>query len=379
MLTSDRSNSLGNTGNELSPELALGQDGGSSWTRFWFTPADPSGLHWLRLLTGLLLVYWLLPLSGDVDGLFGANGWFSRDAFKETRNLRRTEDDPGVALTTWSLLFSCGDNSAALHAVYWGAIAIFGLFALGIATRITGVLTWVLVGSFLISPASSFDADFLLVIPALYLMLGYLFLGQWSRNLSPVERVLGPRGTSIFSFFSAKREDAPASYAAGLAVRLLQVHFAIVVVTSVLHKLQMGAWWSGVAFWYPLSPAGTTSREVLERRAMSDTFLVQISFFQYVVLAWQLGFPLFAWRTGLVWRTVLLGGAVVGWIGSAALFGLPVFGPLYLLCCLSYLTPAEWYRIGDVLSNLGGWVQQQVPERTPKIAKQPASTHVTRR
>lgn len=369
MLTSEHSNSTG----DLPPELA----GGTAWTRFWFTPTDVAGLHWLRFLAGVLFIYWLLPLGGDVDGLFGADGWFSRDAFKETRALRRTEDDPGVALTTWSVLFACGENSTMLHVVYWSAIGIFGLFALGIATRVTGVLTWVMVGSFLLNPAGSFDADFLLVIPALYLMLGYLFLGQWSRNLTPLERILGLRGTSVFSLLSARDEPAPPSYAAGLAIRLLQVHFAFVVVTSVLHKLQMGAWWSGVAFWYALSPPGT-AREVLESRAMSDSFLVLISFAQYVVLAWQLGFPLFAWRGGL-WRIVLLGGAVVGWIGSAGLFGLPVFGPLYLLCCLSYLTAAEWGRITDVLSSLGGWVQAQVPERAAKSVKQPASTHVTRR
>lgn len=359
------------------PEIALEEPGFfSSWTNFWFAPADPVGLHWLRFLAGALFIYWLLPLAGHVDGLFGLEGWFGREAFIETSRLRGGEEDPGITFG-WSLLFLCGDNSTLLHLAFWGAIAVFALFALGIATRITGVLTWALVGSFLISPASSFDADYLLVIPALYLMLGYLLLGQWSRNLTPLERILGPRGTSLFALFRADREAPTPSHAANLAMRLLQVHFAFVVVTSVLHKLQSGAWWSGVAFWYPLTPPGTAI-EVLQRRADSDSFLILISLSQYIVLAWQLGFPLFAWRRGM-WRVVLIGGAVVGWIGSAGLFGLPLFGPIYLLCCLSYLTPEEWSRIAAAASAIGRRDRQEFPERTEKkTVKQPASTHVTR-
>ena len=51
----------------------------------------------------------------------------------------------------------------------------------------------------------------------------------------------------------SRRQSSP-SIAANLTVRLVQVHFAIVLVVSGLHKLQFGDWWSGVAWWYPLNP-----------------------------------------------------------------------------------------------------------------------------
>lgn len=353
--------------------IVLGQRGFfSGWTNFWFAPADPVGLHWLRFLFGVLFIYWLLPLSGHVDSFFGLEGWFDREAYLETSRLRAAgpESDPGITFG-WSLLYLCGTNSTFLQLAYWGSIAIFALFALGIATRITGVLTWALVGSFLVNPASTFDADYLMVVPALYLMLGYVLYGQWSRNLSPVERIVGPSGTSLFSAFKESREEATPSYAANLAVRLLQVHFAIVVITSALHKLQFGAWWGGVALWYPLTPPFDTTPGVIEARAANrESYLIEISLAQYIMLAWQFAFPFFAWRTGM-WRVVLLGGAVVGWIGFVAVFGLPLFGPVYLLCCLSYLTPGEWREIARAAGELKNALTRRAPERAERSAKLP--------
>ena len=56
----------------------------------------------------------------------------------------------------------------------------------------------------------------------------------------------------------------------------------------------------------------------------------------------RIGFPLFAWRRR--WRPLLLGGAAVGWLVSALLYGLPLFGPAGFIFCLSFVTPPEWRR-----------------------------------
>jgi hypothetical protein len=139
--------------------------------------------------------------------------------------------------------------------------------------------------------------------------------------------------------------------------------------------LQFGAWWAGVALWYPLTPPFETTQGLIDSRAANrESFLIEISLAQYIVLAWQIGFPFFAWRQGM-WRVVLLGGAVVGWLGSVGIFGLPVFGPVYMLCCLSYLTPAEWREIARVLTTLkSSLVWRTTLERTPRNVKLPAKT-----
>jgi hypothetical protein len=180
-----------------------------------------------------------------------------------------------------------------------------------------------------------------------------LLLGQWSRPLAIWERFLGPRDTFLLNR-SPRHPEAPeqsASRAANLAVRLLQVHVALIVVVSGLHKLQMAPWWSGVAFWYPLHPPFETGINRIRSEAPNATeTLIWLGLAQYLVLAWQIGFPLFAWRKGY-WRLVLLGGGVAGWIGSVFIFKQPLFGPVYLIGCLSYLTPAEWLWVPEKLAS----------------------------
>src|SRR5262249_1643792 len=118
-----------------------------------------------------------------------------------------------------------GENPALFQAVYFGSIAVFLLFAIGVATRLTGILTWVAVLSFLANPATNYEGDYLLGILAFYLMIAYLLLGQWNGNLTTIERILGSRDDFLFAGMIWKREERPASFAANFAIRLVQVHF----------------------------------------------------------------------------------------------------------------------------------------------------------
>jgi len=333
-----------------------------AWGRFWLTPADPIGLHALRVLAGLLFLGWLLPLAGHVHALFGLAGWFDTRAFVEASRLPGAPPSP----VGWSLLYLCGDSAFLLRAAYWGAIGVLALFTVGVAPRLTAPLTWLIVASFIVSPVTSVEADYLLVILAFYLMLGHLLLGQWSYPLSPVERILGPRRTF---------PETP-SHAAGIAVRLIQVHFAIIVVASGLLKLQFGDWWSGVAYWYPLHPPFEVTREGLRRQAASaSTDLGLLSLIQYLALAWQLTFPLFAWKRSC--RLVLVGGGVLGWVGSLWIYRQPLFGPVLLIACLSYLTPQEWHRVLTWRGRLAGLLRPRTSqEASVPLEAQGGAVHV---
>jgi hypothetical protein len=326
-----------------------------AWTHFWFQPVSPLGLSALRVFSGVLFIFWLLTLAGQQDALFGLTGWVDKEAYGDARRFveaaerdrnpenpeineeaRRIDDD---FQGRWSVLFMFGASAGWLTAVYWLTLAVFGLFTLGLWTRLTSVLTWLMVVSFTANPVTRHDADPLLGMLAFYLMIGYVLQGQWRANLSWPERILGSKQTWLFS-----REEQPPSIAANLAVRLLQVHFALVVVASGLYKLQIGDWWAGVAFWYPLHPPFQTTLENLRGEAAhARSTLFFLSLAQYVLLAWQFGFPFFAWRKS--GRVVLLGGALIGWIGCLAIYKQPLFGPIYCICALSYLTPEEWSAI----------------------------------
>ena len=393
---------------------------GSAWNRFWFTPIPLTGLHVLRVLSGILFCAWLLSFVGHQRAFFSLEGWFDTEAYFQVVQKQREQINIPLPPLGWSILYLANSHGAFL-ALYWGSIAVLALFTLGVATRLTSILTWVVVVSFYANPATSYEGDYLLGILAFYLMLAYSLQGlgaeracavvlvtcsagvalsvgnwlglsalwlailvgapylgalafllilPWNDHLVLAERLFGARRHLLFGASLLGKpapRELPPSYAANLVMRLLQIHVAIIVVTSGLHKLQMGDWWAGVAFWYPLHPPFQTTPDSLEReRGSAMTTLFVLSLAQYLTLAWQIGFPLFAWRTGR-WRAVLLGGAAVGWLGAFFMYKLPLFGPFLFIGALSYLTPREWAWLG----KLG----QRIVGGAASTAKTPAETH----
>jgi hypothetical protein len=322
----------------------------SGWTRFWFAPADPFGLHLTRLLTGILLLSWLLPLHGDVPALFGLQGWFDRQALSETARLDPMQAPKPLG---WSLLYLCGNNVALLQTMYWGSIAVLVLFTLGIATRLTVPAGWVIVASFTATPLFDEEVDSVLQFLTLYLGVAYLLLGQWNGRLSLLERLIGSRDSLLLGriFTRSGRETSP-SVGANVALRLLQIHVAILLVSTGLHKLQIGEWWAGVAYWFNWYPAmGTTVARAREHARDVNWFLGQLNVMAYLTLAWQITFPFFAWRAGGS-RVILLGGALAGWVGLVVLYQMPYFGLAFFICCLAFLSGPEWAWVGQLLQRV---------------------------
>ena len=199
----------------------------------------------------MLLLAWLLPFAGQVDSLFGLQGWFDRTAYAEMARL----PDGTPSWISWSLLYLVGSDPQRLAVAYWLSIALLALFTVGVLPRLTAILAWAIAASFIVNPAIAFEADFLLVMLAFYMMVGYLLLGQADERQSNVRRLLGPLAVwPLRRSASSGLESPRPSVAANLALRLLQVNMAIVVLTNGLHKLQFGDWWAGVALWYPLYP-----------------------------------------------------------------------------------------------------------------------------
>jgi hypothetical protein len=327
-----------------------------AWRRFWFTPSAPAALHAVRLLAGLLFLAWLLPLAGHVDALFGLDGWFDGQAYREAGRFAEAPAPLG-----WSLLYLAGHSRALLYALYGMSLLVLALFTAGVLPRLTAPLAWVVVASFLANPVARADGDQLLGALALYLAVAYFLFGLRRGAL------MGP---AFVWPLGSRRTDAPAppaSYAANLALRLVQVHLAIVVAVSGLHKLQFGDWWAGVAYWYPLHrPFETTPEMIRARAAGAGSYLFLLSLAQYAALAWQLTFPLFAWRRA--WRPVLLAGGVCGWLGAALLYREPLFGPALFVGCLSYLTPEEWLALRGLVSR--AWQHMLRPEADRPVPEQ---------
>lgn len=313
-----------------------------AWVSFWFTPTDSIGLHAVRMLSGLLFLTWLLGFAGHHEAMFSLGGWFDTQAYLEAGKVPEGVPAP----ISWSILYLAGENTALLTAIYWSSLAVFALFTLGIAPRITGVLTWLMVCSYTANPAISYDGDALLIVLAFYLMVGYLLVGWENPGESFISRLVVSRSALFLG-------SSGLSIGANVTLRLLQVHFALIVCTSGLHKLQHAEWWAGYTFWYALvRPLETTVEQASEYAANASSFLSILSLGAYLTLAWQLSYPFFAWRPR--WRLLLLGGALIGWIATAFLHRLPLFGPAYLIGSLCFLTPAEWRGAFAWLTRLPG-------------------------
>jgi hypothetical protein len=334
----------------------------AAWVRFWFAPVDPIALHAVRVASGLLFLAWLLPLAGHRDALFGLGGWFDRQAFADAATL---PDGPPKPLG-WSALYLGDGGPAVVAAVYFGAVAVLVLFTLGVWVRLTAVLAWAAVASLTAPPAAEADADVLLPILALYVMVGYLLLPEPAGGTRPA-RLLGGRSCRLLGPVGRPAEP---SVGAGVALRLLQVHLAVVIVTSGLHKLQFGDWWAGVALWYPLHPPLETSLAAARAHVgHSERYLMLLNVAAYATLAWQVGFPLFAWRRAGRW--LLVGGAAVGWAGAALVYDLPLYGPAVLVGCLAFVPAETWRRL--IARVADGWRGFTRRDGNPAPARRPVS------
>lgn len=56
-----------------------------SWTGFWFTPADPTPLCFMRIVAGILTLYVHIAYSLDLEAFFGPNAWCGQKECNETR------------------------------------------------------------------------------------------------------------------------------------------------------------------------------------------------------------------------------------------------------------------------------------------------------
>src|SRR5262245_1558137 len=48
------------------------------WVSFWFPASDPTTLGFMRVCTGLLVLYIHLAYSVDLQQFFGKHGWYSQ-------------------------------------------------------------------------------------------------------------------------------------------------------------------------------------------------------------------------------------------------------------------------------------------------------------
>lgn len=292
----------------------------NSWSSFWFEPIEIGYLHATRFLTGLLLLGWLLSFAFSYQDAVGREGWLDSTAYDV---LTRLPAEANVALSWGRSLVPT--SPAMMGVLYLVALVNAALLALGIATFITAPVGWLSVVIFTSNPVLYDGAHSLLLVLLLYLSVGYVVLDVGSI-------LAGQPG-----FLKARLgRDSTPSVCGRLTLRLIQVHFAIIVLASVLHKFQDAEWWAGDALWYSIyTPFETNVSDLLRQSGKRDGWLTLLSLMTYATLAWQLTYPI--QPCSPLGRRILMAGALVGWIWCAFVAKEPIFGPALLIGSLAAL------------------------------------------
>jgi hypothetical protein len=298
---------------------------GAGWNRFWFEPSDPLPLCAMRPLVGL--VAWLLVFSytPDLVRLFGPEGLLPIELVNQLR---------GDDWTSFSY-FNHLHTPAELQMVHYVGLAVVGLFTVGLFTRVTAVLSLIVVLSY-IHRAPMLTGQ---VEPIAAMLLAYLCLGPSGAYLS-VDRWLKRRRTK--SMAAGAAEDYLAvvpSMWATLAVRLVQVHLCVIYLMMGLAKLSgpNQTWWEGDSVWWLAARPGTRLVDLTDVLARHE-YLVNA--WTHLIPAFELAFPILVWNR--LARPLLLVLAVPIWLSLALVSGLPLFCSLMLIGNLAFVSPAAW-------------------------------------
>ncbi|BBO34912.1 HTTM domain-containing protein [Lacipirellula parvula] len=294
-----------------------------AWNNFWFTPTDPATLALIRLLAGGMMLYTHFIWSFDLAGFIGRDGYTPVEMLKSM---------PGREVTVWSIFDWIGPNWL-LWTVHILALCVFACLFLGLFSRVSAVLAYLLAVSYVhrVTPGAFYGLDKANCMMAMYLMLG-------------------PCGArySLDRLWRLRRGDAsePApSTAANVAIRLLQLHLCVVYFFSALAKIEGNTWRVGTAMWWA---AANYEYQSLPLTWMADwPFL--IAFFTHLTVFWELSYAFLVWnrftRPWMIWTAVAVHG------GIAMFMGMITFGLAMIFANFSFLKPETVRRWVDPVAS----------------------------
>jgi len=285
----------------------LFSDTGGRWSRFWFAPRSPEALAIVRIATGLVALYWYLSYLPVFIPWFGIGGLISPELVNSWRG-------PRTALC----VFEWAGNDVGLSILYaMGAISIF-LMTIGFRAQVMAVLASIFVISLIQrGPIFARFGDDLLVM-----MLVYLCFAPSHRCWSLHAARLAPKNVRGLARW---RGDTTPLTSANLAQRLMQVHFAVVLLAMVIAQLNSPSWWNGLALW--------TWVTRVDSRWYDATWIGDQV---WLINLWTMSILVWEAATALVWwpklRPLLIGWGVILW-GSLAVTGGSVMLPAMMIVC----------------------------------------------
>ena len=292
---------------------------GSGWNRFWFTPSAPQTLGLLRVLTGALALYYVASFGPDLVAFFGPGGLIPVETVQTWTN---------NVVTRFSY-FDSIHSPGSLRAAHFAGLVVVGLFTIGFFTRVTSILSLVVLLSYLHrAPMLVSEAEPVLAMLMLYLCIGpageCFSVDAWRRHRK-AQRT-DPTGEP-----PARRKSTLAT----IATRLIQIHLAAIFVASGLAMLSTQTWWAGDAVWWIV--ARPRSSGFWLTRSLSRMPLV-FQFLTHTIVAYHLLFPLLVWNR--LARPLVLAAGLLVWPLVAVISGLYLYAAVMLAGTCIYLSPS---------------------------------------
>ena len=247
--------------------------------------------------------------------------------------------------------------------IHTGVLILIFLFTIGLFTRVTSVLVWLATVSYIHRTQQVlFGMDTMMNILLFYLMIGNsgaaLSMDRLIARYRAVRASLRRSG-SIDENTRAFLASPQPSMSAGLALRLIQVHFCFIYIAAGLSKLKGETWWNGRAFWdVVVNPEFTLMQYSWYEDSLR--WLISVKFIYHFMTAtavWitlfvEIAGPFFLW-TRLRWLIILLAAAMHAAIG--VLMGLNLFELLMIVMLLAFFPDRvirDRFRGGPDLAKL---------------------------
>jgi predicted DCC family thiol-disulfide oxidoreductase YuxK len=307
------------------------------WNTFFFAPADPTALGLIRVATGLLAFWSLFVFGLDFRDYLGPDGWADLSAIRA-----------GQRPLVWSLWFLVPDDG--LRIVWAACLAVLAMWTLGLLSRWTAVLSWLIIVSTVRRlPVALFGFDQLLSPICLYLAATGAsgqavsldrFLRRWGQARRAAAASAGAREPgSPARRVSPDDPGVPSpTISANLALRLIQLHLIVIYGMAGLGKLQGPSWWNGTALWGTMTAGEFV---VLDFTPMARYPLL-INAMTHASLCLELLYPILIWVR--MTRPLMLVGIAGLHLGIAVMSpGLTEFTLAMLAANLAFV-PGRWLR-----------------------------------
>jgi len=283
-----------------------------AFNQFWFTPRKPNVLGLVRLLAGLITFYSIAVWTLELSTFFAADGLLPMEY--------RSALGGWAAWShlDWFAPASAGDATTGMMAAHVVGLIIVAMFTVGFQTRVTSVLTALLVISYgNRSIGAGFGLDQIVSFLCLSCAIGD------SGGAFSIDRWLAK---------SKGRTVENASTLTNIAIRLIQVHMCIVYFFAAIGKLQGETWWTGEAVW--LSMASYEYQQI--DMTWLANYLPLVSAMTLVSLFWELLYPALIWPKFT--RPIVLAMAVPLHLGIGLCMGMMEFGLIMLVGNLAFVS-----------------------------------------